>query len=60
MTGTIKMRALMSVKATVGRKAAKRGETFNARDEQDARDLVQMGQAERVTGAVQDGKAGKA
>lgn len=57
MTATIKMRALMSVKATVGRKAAKRGAIFEARDEQDARDLVRMEQAERVKGTAQDNKA---
>ncbi len=48
MTQKIEMRALMSIKAIPGRDAVKRGDTFTARDAQEVRDLVRMGQAEKV------------
>lgn len=53
----IKMKALMSLKATETRKAQKRGASFSVDSEQEARDLERMKQAERDgTGASE--KAG--
>jgi hypothetical protein len=48
MSDKPKMKALMSLPASGDRKAIKRGTPFNAVSEQEARDLVRMGQAERA------------
>tara|TARA_R110002020_G_scaffold474099_2_gene704504 strand:- start:6868 stop:7047 length:180 start_codon:yes stop_codon:yes gene_type:complete len=51
MSDKLKMKALMSLPASGDRKAIKRGASFDAMNEQEARDLVRMGQAERVKSA---------
>lgn len=52
MSDKLKMKALMSLPASGDRKAIKRGASFDAVSEQEARDLVRMGQAERVDRAA--------
>lgn len=58
MSDDLKMRALMSLPARGGRKAIKRGEAFEAINEQEIKDLEQMGRAERTAkaGAARSGK----
>lgn len=59
MSDTLKMKALMSLPKSGDRKAVKRGESFDAASEQEARDLVRMGQAERAKPAAAPGAATK-
>lgn len=49
MDKAIKMKALMSLPARGERRAVGVGEPFSAASEQEARDLVQMGRAQRAT-----------
>lgn len=57
MSSKVKMKALMSLPVKGERKAIKRGEPFDADSDQEARDLVRMGQAERVKVAAKEAPA---
>lgn len=48
MSDKPKLKALMSLPASGDRKAIKRGTPFDAVSEQEARDLVRTGKAERI------------
>jgi hypothetical protein len=51
MSDKPKMKALMSLPASGDRKAIKRGTSFDAASEQEARDMMRMKQVERVKSA---------
>lgn len=55
----LKMKALMSIAAVDGRETVKRGEPFDALDDDEARRLENLGRAERVKAkpAAKDAKA---